>query len=191
MIIPRYNLDIEITLPQIGVRSENAQVEIQMEPSAASRQFHPPEWHAVERNAFVEIDNSAWRAEFDIETPVLFTEKIVAEGRSELEQENAWRARNGDLCYRARPGDKTPVIDFAMHYFNVQDAKVEFNVDYTPHARPIITGHVDPMQKLQFEPWSAAAFGYRITATPPSVEIYLAVQPSIRMHAEAIYDERV
>ncbi|MCL2497756.1 MAG: DUF6470 family protein [Symbiobacteriaceae bacterium] len=189
--IPRYNLEINITFAQIGIQTQNAQLEMQMEPSAAWRQFNPPQWQVIPKDAYIEINYDAWRAEFDIETPVRWTEKIVAEGRVELEEENRWRARNGDLCYRATPGDKRPVIDFAMHFFHLQEANAWSNVGLSPVAQPDITAVVDPAQRFQWEPFAAAAFSFRITATPPSVEVYLEVQPEVRIRAIPLLDARV
>ncbi|MCL2548632.1 MAG: hypothetical protein FWE76_05685 [Symbiobacteriaceae bacterium] len=189
---PKYRLDIDITLPQIGTRIQNAEIDIQMEPSAAYRQFHPLEWKVIPNQAYVDIDMSAWRAEFDVENPVAWSEKIVGEGGAFLARETGWRAKNGDLFYFATPGDLRPLLDFAMHYFALQDERyASWNVDWSPKNRPQITAVMDVAQRFDVAPLSDSAYSFSITASPAVVEIYLAVQPETRMRATPIFDERV
>ena len=189
---PRYDIDIQITYAQVAARTTDAVVDFQMEPSPAERMLNPIEWRTVPREAHIEINTDEFRREFDIELPVDWSEKLAAESRMELEEGNRWRANNGDLYYRATPGDTRPLLDYAMRYFTVQDARYESaNVALAPNAKPQIIPRVDPSQNYVVDPLSTAINTYRFQITPHSVEVYLAVQPDIQMRAVPKLDVRV
>jgi hypothetical protein len=165
---------------------------MEMEPSATDRMLNPVEWRVVPRNAYVNVDNTNLFTEFDIETPIAWTEKINAEGEQLLVEGNQWLARNGDMYYRATPGDNRPFMEFAMRYFARQDQRAaSWNVALAPNSKPIISAVVDPAQTYEVEPLANAAFSYRFSVSPHSVEIYLAVQPEIQMRAIPKFEQRV
>ena len=189
---PSYTLDIKITLPQLAVESKRAELDIQMEPSAGWRQLHILDWRIIPKDAYIEINNDAFRAEHDLEQVVPFTEKLAGESRSTLASETAWRAKNGDMCYFAKPHDMRPVMDYAMHYFDLQDAKAaSYNVALGPRSSPQIIPHVDPAQKYEVAPLMDSAYSFSFNYTPAQVRTYLAVQPELQIKAIPHLEKRV
>ena len=186
---PRYRLDIDITFAQLGTHTKNAEIDIQMVPSATERMLNPLEWKVIPREAHIEIDNSAFREEYDIEETPRWVEKKAGQSRAVLAQETAWRARNGDLFYFATPGDLRGVTDYALHYFAHQDNQ-EINIDLTQHGGLKVTCDLEPTQRFQIAPLSDSTYRFDITASRAEVDIYLAVQPKLQIRATRL-DERV
>jgi len=188
---PRYRLDTDLTFPQVGLQIRQAEMDIQMRPSPAERSLNPTAFTVIPRQVEFSIDYRELETYLDDEPPVRFTEKYVGEGSALLEQETSWRAHNGDLYYRATPGDLRPMLDFAMRYFHSQDEHAaNWNIALAPQHRPQAIFKVEPSQRLQFPPLITEAYSLQITASMPQANAYLAVKPEIKMRATRL-DQRV